>query len=110
MVEKYQFVKRPEGRDNPDWAAKIHFTSSPVYYHNYMLGELFASQLHYYIANNILHKDPKEVSYFNNKKIGEYILNKVLKPGARYYWNEMIERATGEPLTAKYFVKQFIEE
>ncbi|MCP2519189.1 M2 family metallopeptidase [Candidatus Aminicenantes bacterium AC-335-A11] len=109
LVEKYQYIHRPEGRDNPDWAAKIHFTSSPVYYHNYMLGELLASQLHYYIAENILHQDPTEVSYVNNKKIGEYIKERILKPGARYRWNEMIERATGEPLTAKYFVKQFVE-
>ena len=109
MVEKYQFVHRPEGRDNPDWAAKIHFTSSPVYYHNYMLGEMLASQLHYYIANHILHQDPANISYVNNKKIGEYIKEKVLKPGAKYRWDEMIKRATGEPLTAKYFVKQFVE-
>jgi Zn-dependent M32 family carboxypeptidase len=25
-----------------------------------------------------------------------------------YHWNEMIERATGEPLTARYFVEQFV--
>jgi|Deesub1362B_J571_1020462.scaffolds.fasta_scaffold01591_7 peptidyl-dipeptidase A len=110
MVEKYQFVHRPERRDNPDWAAKIHFTSSPVYYHNYMLGEMFASQLHYYIATHVLHQDPKDIFYVNNKEIGEYIKEKVLKPGAKYYWNEMIKNATGEPLTAKYFVKQFIED
>ncbi len=29
----------------PDWAAKIHMTGAPVYYHNYLLGELIASQL-----------------------------------------------------------------
>ncbi|MFQ6081854.1 MAG: M2 family metallopeptidase [Candidatus Aminicenantia bacterium] len=110
MVEKYQFVTRPENRDKPDWAAKIHFTSAPVYYHNYMLGEMLASQLHNYITNNILHQSPASLSYVNNKEIGAYIKEKVLKPGARYPWDEMIERATGEPLTAKYFVQQFVEE
>ena len=29
----------------PDWAAKIHIATNPVYYHNYMLGEMMASQL-----------------------------------------------------------------
>jgi peptidyl-dipeptidase A len=47
MVGKYQLVNKPEGRAEPDWAAKIHFTIAPVYYHNYVLGELLASQLHH---------------------------------------------------------------
>ncbi|MCS7306094.1 MAG: M2 family metallopeptidase [Thermoguttaceae bacterium] len=45
LVEQYQQLRRPEGRDEPDWAAKPHFTIAPVYYHNYMLGELLAAQL-----------------------------------------------------------------
>ena len=35
--------KRPEGRNAPDYASKIHIVSAPAYYHNYMMGELFAS-------------------------------------------------------------------
>ena len=34
IVEKYQMVKRPEGRNMPDWATKIHICSAPVYYPN----------------------------------------------------------------------------
>ncbi len=50
MVEKYQLVKKPPASNEPDWAAKIHFTIAPCYYHNYMLGELLASQLHHHIV------------------------------------------------------------
>ncbi len=39
-VEKYQFLKKPEGRNMPDWATKIHVALYPCYYHNYLLGEL----------------------------------------------------------------------
>src|SRR5262249_50408525 len=35
LVERFQWVRRPEGRHAPDWAAKIHFSVAPVYYHNY---------------------------------------------------------------------------
>ena len=35
------------GRNEPDYAAKIHIVTTPVYYHNYMLGEMFASQVHH---------------------------------------------------------------
>jgi peptidyl-dipeptidase A len=110
MVEKYQFIKPPEGRTEPDWAAKIHFTIAPAYYHNYMLGELFASQLQNYLIQNILKRQSDEnVSYFGNKEAGEFITKKIFEPSARYRWNEMIERATGEPLTPKYFVEQFVK-
>jgi len=110
MVEEYQYVTRPSGRDKPDWAAKIHFSSSPVYYHNYMMGELMASQVHHYLVHNVLGLDSdKDVSYVGQKKVGNFFRKKIFEPGARYYWNEMIERATGEPLTPKYFVEQFVE-
>jgi len=110
MVEKYQFVKRPEGRNTPDWAAKIHFAVAPCYYHNYMLGELLASQLH----NRIVHKElklesDKNVSYVSQRKAGDFLRNKVFEVGNVYHWNEMIEHATGEPLTPKYFVEEFVK-
>jgi peptidyl-dipeptidase A len=109
-VEKYQMVKSPPDRDMPDWAAKIHFTIAPCYYHNYLLGELFASQLHNHLVHNVLKlESDKDVSYVGQKKAGDFISDKVFKVGAVYEWNRMIERATGEPLTPKYFVAQFIE-
>ena len=36
---------RPDDRHEPDWASKIHLAAAPVYYQNYLYGELFASQL-----------------------------------------------------------------
>ena len=108
-VEKYQFIKNPPDRDMPDWAAKIHFTIAPCYYHNYLLGELFASQLHHHLVHNILKlESDKNVSYVGQKKVGDFISEKIYKVSAVYEWNRMIERATGEKLTPKYFVAQFI--
>ncbi len=107
MVEKYQFVNRPADRDQPDWAAKIHIATAPCYYHNYALGELLASQLHNKIVTDIL-KDGK-ASYVGHKEIGKYLKENVFEAGAVYRWDEMIKRATGEELTAKYFVAQFVK-
>jgi peptidyl-dipeptidase A len=110
IVEKYQFMKRPGERDEPDWAAKIHFTIAPCYYHNYLLGELFASQLHQYIVSNVLELESDEgVSYVGQRKVGEFMHEKVFEAGAVYRWNRMIELATGEPLSPKYFVAQFVK-
>ena len=110
LVEKYQFAKRPLGRPDAGWASKLHFTTAPCYYHNYMLGELLASQFHHTIVNDVLKQtSEREPSLCNDVRIGRYFREQVFAPGAKYPWNEMIEQAAGEPLTPKYFVKQFIE-
>jgi peptidyl-dipeptidase A len=110
LVEKYQDMKRPEGRNEPDWATKIHIASYPCYYHNYLLGELLASQLYYYIVGNIIKSDDyKFQSFAGNKQVGEWLKARVFMPGSKYYWDEMIEKATGEKLTPKYYAKQFVK-
>lgn len=109
LVEKYQMLKRPINRNQPDWASKIHIATSPCYYHNYLLGELLASQFNHYIASTLLKSDNFSQSYFGNKEVGSYFIDKVFKPGARYPWNDMIENATGEKLTAKYYSEQFVK-
>ena len=105
MVEKYQMLAKPADRNMPDWATKIHVALYPCYYHNYLLGELLASQLYIYMTENIA----KNQSFVGEKEIGNYLKEKVFMPGSRYYWNDMIEKATGEKLTAKYYAKQFVQ-
>lgn len=106
LVKKYQFIDF--SRDKPDWAAKIHFTVGPVYYHNYFLGELLASQLNHYIVKNILKIDSLNNADYSDKEVGSYLREKIFSVGKRFEWNEMIEKATGEPLKAEYFVEQFV--
>lgn len=108
LVEKYQMIKRPANRNQPDWASKIHIATSPCYYHNYLLGELLASQLNHYITASVLKSDNFGQSYYGKKEVGDYLKEKVFKSGARYSWNEMIEKATGEKLTAEYYAEQFV--
>ncbi|MDD5231106.1 MAG: M2 family metallopeptidase [Candidatus Marinimicrobia bacterium] len=106
LVEKYQMLKRPEDRNQPDWAAKIHICSYPVYYHNYQLGELLAAQLAKAIARSQGVADVTKISYVNNTQLGNFLKTNIFAVGRKYRWDEMIVRATGEKLTAKYFVEQ----
>lgn len=106
LVENYQMVKRPENRNQPDWATKIHIALYPCYYHNYMLGELLASQFNHYLIKNILNDDNKN-GFINNKDIGKFFIDKVFKTANIYNWNVMIEKATGEKLNPQYYAEQF---
>ncbi len=96
-VEKYQLLPRPEGRNAGDWASKPHFVIAPVYYHNYMLGELFAAQLRESLGERIKQDDPR---------VGRILTEKVFAPGARYPWAEFVRRATGQDLSPKAFSKE----
>ncbi len=109
LVEKYQMIKKPEGRNEPDWASKIHIATAPCYYHNYLLGELLASQLFYHICDKILKtSDFNNQSFVGKVEVGNFLKEKVYAPGMKYFWNDMIEKATGEKLTPKYYAKQFV--
>lgn len=102
LVEKYQLIKKPNGRHEPDWASKIHVSLYPAYYHNYMLGELLASQLYHYLVSNI------SKSFTCNKKIGQYLIDNYFSAGAKFHWKELVFNVTGEELNPGYYAAQFI--
>lgn len=107
LVEKYQGISRPEGRDAPDWASKPHFTIAPVYYHNYLLGEVFAAQLRHKFAAMSGHHGPISALSFNGRKdFGAFLKRQVFWPGMREPWPIFVQSAMGEPLTVRYFVAE----
>jgi peptidyl-dipeptidase A len=108
LVEKYQMVRRPEDRDAPDYASKIHIVSAPVYYHNYMMGELFASQLHHTIARELYRGgDPAGVAYVGKPAVGDFLKKRVFAPGRTLSWNQLTKHATGKELDATTFAEDF---
>ena len=102
LVEKYQEIKRPEGRNEPDYASKYHLIGAPVYYHNYMLGEMFASQVHHALVRRVLPGvKPAGAIYVGNKAAGTFMKQRVFEPGLTLNWNDLTRHATGEPLNPK---------
>jgi len=104
-VERLQKITPPPHHDREDWASKNHLATSPVYYQNYILGELMASQLLRYIHREIVKSD----GYVGNSEVGSYLVEKIFRPGARHDWNTMLRRATGEDLNPRHFVAQFVQ-
>jgi peptidyl-dipeptidase A len=104
-VERFQKVTPPPDRDRADWASKNHLATSPVYYQNYVLGELMASQILKFIHREIA----GGATYVENAGVGAFLTEKIFRPGARYDWNTMLRRATGEDLNPQHFVAQFVD-
>jgi peptidyl-dipeptidase A len=99
LVERFQRVRRPDGRHAPDWAAKIHLTVAPVYYQNYLYGELVASQLQGTL-------DARAGGIVDRPEAGRLLVDDVFRPGASLRWDRLVERATGERLTAAHLAHQ----
>jgi peptidyl-dipeptidase A len=111
LVEKYQFLKRPKDRNAPDYASKIHIVSAPAYYHNYLMGELFAAQVHAAICRDALNgADPSKASYVGKPEVGTYLKTKVFAPGRSLSWNELTKHATGADLNPSAFAAEFQEK
>lgn len=106
LVERYQSVRRPEGRKAPDWASKIHFSVAPVYYHNYMLGEMMASQLQHHLLTEVVGNGPGAWSRLvASPDVGAYLKRDLYRAGKSLDWRGAIRQATGRTLEAGAFVE-----
>jgi peptidyl-dipeptidase A len=106
LVERYQFVRRPESRKAPDWASKIHLACFPVYYHNYLLGEFMASQVRRWIDREVLSGGSDTLD--GHPEVGRYLRKEIFSPGGLLRWDDLLRRATGESLNPEHFVRQFV--
>jgi peptidyl-dipeptidase A len=95
LVERYQLVRRPDNRHAPDWAAKIHIAAAPVYYHNYLYGELVAS-----------HLAAAAGSLVDAVDAGAFLRDRLFAPGASLRWDHLIEQATGTPFGAAVLARE----
>lgn len=109
LKKRYQQLNPPDDLSGADYGAKIHVVVAPVYYHNYMLGDLFASQVHHYTAALIGVDDPHTTCFYGNKVAAQYLQREVFEPGNLYDWRELTRRATGEELTAKYYAELYVD-
>jgi peptidyl-dipeptidase A len=103
LVERFQKVPRPQGRNEPDWASKLHIGLAPVYYQNYLLGDLVASQL-----DTLLTGELGTPHWFGHPGVAEQLRTRMFRDGARHPWNETVRRATGQSLDPRHYVEQFV--
>lgn len=106
MVARYQGLNPPQGRKG-DWAAKPHFTIAPVYYHNYVVGELFAAGVRRHLARMANHTGKPALLAFNGRKdFGGWMTEKIFTPGMSLPWAEFVKNAIGEKLSPDAFVAE----
>jgi len=105
LVKRFQGLEPPESMEGrADWATKIHVVIVPAYYHNYLLGRMFAAQLRSRLAEVVpAAVQGGQLSMSGHPEVGRFLQEQVFAPGLRYRWDDLVKRATGAPLGAKAF-------
>ena len=84
--------------DTSRWAANAWFISYPVYWQNYVLADVMASQVHH-------HLEREYGPLAKSKEAFDFIIGHYITPGAITSWLSKIEAATGEPLNPKALIE-----
>jgi len=101
LNEEYLGIAPPTDRNTTDWATTSYFTSLSCTVHNFVLADMFAAQLRNYVEKNIL--TGKDSGYQNNREVGKFLVTTIYRYGDLIPWEQLIERATGEPLNPGHF-------
>jgi peptidyl-dipeptidase A len=97
LVQRHQLVTRPEDPPARAWAAKIHLALAPIYYQNYLLGELVASQIGAAVTAGT-------GGLVDEPAAGKWLVDRVFRPGASLRWDHLVAESTGRPLDVRDFV------
>lgn len=101
LVERFQGQNRPPEMPRGAWTSKIHMAAAPVYYHNYLLGEMLASQLR-------STAEREHGGLVGSPEAGKMLIDRVFRPGNLVPWDALIKDATGESLTAEYLAADLL--
>jgi peptidyl-dipeptidase A len=94
LVSRYQRVTPPDGRRAPDWAAKIHIAVAPVYYHTYLYGAIVGLQLAAALEDAV-------GGIVDRPEAGAILREQLYAPGQSLRWDELVNRASGAPLSVE---------
>jgi peptidyl-dipeptidase A len=99
LVARHQLMRPPDGRQAPDWAAKIHIAVAPVYYHTYLLGAIVALQLKEAL-------DGAAGGIVDRPQAGRILGDKLFSPGQSVRWDRLVEQASGTPLSVESLARE----
>lgn len=91
--------------DEPVWASTIHYTTHPIYLHNYLLGDLACDMLEEVFTER------EQVDHVMEKPrlFGQFILDEVIGVSGRYPFPELFRRLSGKGLSLDILLRRMRE-
>lgn len=85
----------------PPFAYRIHYTTHPIYMHNYFMGDVTCEML-----RKVFCKKHDIVSITEKpKEFGEFLKNEVINPSGLYKYEELFKRISGEEFSLKWYLE-----
>lgn len=88
--------------EEPPFGYRIHYTTHPIYMHNYFMGDVTCEMLRQVFCNeyyvNSISEKPVE--------FGEFLMNEVIKPSGMYKYEELFKKISGEEFSLRWYFKQ----
>jgi peptidyl-dipeptidase A len=100
FVERVQGIRRPHPLPGYSWATKIHLAKSPVYYHNYLLGEIMSWQMEDFIL-----KSTNRATVVGNAAGLALLKNGLFRWGALRTWADSLKHAVGAGFNLEPYLK-----
>ncbi len=83
----------------PPFGYRIHYTTHPIYMHNYFMGDVTCEMLRKVFCQNhgvtSISEKPRE--------FGDFLINKVIKPSGLYKYEELFKHISGEEFSLKWY-------
>lgn len=90
-----EYTGLPRHDDLAPWAGRSEFLTQPLHFYYQLQGVVNAAQNYRYLGKQY-------GRLVNNREIGSFLTHNYFRHGARYGWQDLLERATGEPLNIDY--------
>jgi len=86
----------------PPFAYRIHYTTHPIYMHNYFMGDVTCEMIRKVFCKN---HGVENISD-KPKEFGEFLINEVINPSGLYKYEELFKKISGEEFSLKWYVNQ----
>lgn len=85
----------------PPFAYMIHYTTHPIYLHNYFMGDVTCEMLKKVFCkkHNITSITEKP------KEFGEFLIKEVISPAGLYTYEELFKKISGEEFSLKWYLE-----
>jgi hypothetical protein len=92
--------------DVPVWANTIHYTTHPIYLHNYLLGDVTCEMLEAVFLKRESLADVSE----NPAAFGRFLLDEVMSASGRYSFPDLYRRICGEKISLDFLLRRLKRE
>ncbi|UCC45542.1 MAG: hypothetical protein JSU65_06390 [Candidatus Zixiibacteriota bacterium] len=96
LFEEYMLLPRHD--ELMPWATTPEYAVEPAQSHTFLLGDVISAQTFAYLER-------VSGSILDNPETKAFLVQNYFRFGSRFYWQDLLERGTGEPLNAQYFIK-----